>query len=147
MMREYIRCSVMESPMMARRSPGCSSWPAGAGAFFGSNFAKYASAGFGSNSAAGRLAAFNAAKMAASKTGRVNCENESFMVVKYEPHLERTSRCEPLLIAAVPPAHGSHTARQNFAPVERLLVTFPVIPESVTVALEVHAIRLVEDWI
>src|ERR1035437_4176854 len=113
MIRKNIFCSVIESPMMASRSPGCSSRPAGAGAFFGSNLAKYASSGFGSNPAACRLAAFNATKMAASKTERWNCGNERFMVVKYELHQEWASRCEALLIAG-----GPHRSRQPHGPPE-----------------------------
>jgi len=43
--------------------------------------------------------------------------------------------------------HGSQTARQKFATDESVFVTVPVVPASVTVLLEVHETRLVEDWI
>ncbi len=47
MIREYIFCSVIESPQMASRSPGWSSSPSGAGALSGLYVAKYGSAGSG----------------------------------------------------------------------------------------------------
>ena len=84
----------MESPMMARRSPGCSSRPAGAGAFTGANLVKYASSGFGSNSAANKFTGLNATKIAASRMRRGSFENGNFMVGKFEPKLKWASRCE-----------------------------------------------------
>src|SRR5438876_12387116 len=47
MMREYIFCSVIESPQMANRSPFFKTSPAGLGAGNGWNFSKAASGGFG----------------------------------------------------------------------------------------------------
>lgn len=54
MMREYIFCSVIESPQMARRSPFFSSKPPGRGALTGLNFAKDRSSGFGSSCVAAK---------------------------------------------------------------------------------------------
>src|SRR6185436_16066697 len=52
MMREYIFCSVIESPMIASRSPALMYGPAWIGAFFALNFSKDGSAGLASNSSA-----------------------------------------------------------------------------------------------
>src|SRR5581483_3725034 len=48
MMREYIFCSVMESPQIARRSPSLRKCLCGLGASSGAKGWKYESAGFGS---------------------------------------------------------------------------------------------------
>ena len=50
MMREYIFCSVMESPMMANRSFSRSRRPWGDGAFLALNLANTAESGLVSNS-------------------------------------------------------------------------------------------------
>src|ERR1017187_8055598 len=93
-MREYILCSVMESPMMARRSPGWSSRPAGAGAFTGANLAKYASSGLDSSSAAGKLGAVNVEKRMVSRTRRWSFGNDIFMLIDFELQSEHPSSGE-----------------------------------------------------
>src|ERR1035441_4675147 len=93
-MREYILCSVMESPMMARRSPGCSSRPAGAGAFTGANVSKKGSLGLNSSSAADKLSAVNVEKGTASKARRWSFGNDIFMLIDFELQSEHPSSDE-----------------------------------------------------